>query len=220
MNFHLRGVLDAHTLQVVRTQLGTAQFADGSRTAGWHARPVKLNEQATHDAAAQRVLQSLAQHSVFGAAALPLRLRNPLFSRYRPGMSYGLHVDDPLMGTPNPLRTDLAITVFLSEPDSYDGGELVIEAPPGTQAYKLPAGDAILYPANTLHRVAEVTRGERVAAVLWAQSHVRDPAQREILFDLDQVRRSVWDQAGQKHTPDFERLAKTYANLLRLWAET
>lgn len=219
MNFHLRGVLDAAALQTLRDLLGTASYVEGTRTAGWHARPVKRNEQTSHDAAAQRVMLALGQHAVFGAAAIPLRLRPPLFSRYRPGMSYGLHVDDALMGKPHPLRTDIAITLFLSDPADYDGGELVIETATGAQAFKLPAGDAILYPANTLHRVAEVTRGERHAAVLWVQSHVRDPAQREILFDLDQVRRSVWEQAGQTRTPDFERLVKTYSNLLRLWAE-
>lgn len=219
MNIHLSGVLDAEQLQSLRALLDGASFADGAGTAGWHARSVKRNEQATHDAAAQRVLQALGRHPVFGPAALPMRLRTPLFSRYRSGMSYGPHVDDPLMGKPNPIRTDLALTLFLSEPDSYDGGELMVESQGGEQAYKLPAGDAILYAANTVHRVAEVTRGERVAAVMWMQSHVRDAAQREILFDLDQVRRNVWEQAGNARTPDFDRLAKTHANLLRLWAE-
>lgn len=219
MNFQLAGVLDTENLRALRALLASAQYADGATTAGWHARPVKHNEQAAHDAAAQRVMQALSRHAQFNAVALPLRLRAPMFSRYRAGMSYGLHVDDALMGGAHPLRTDIAITLFLSDPADYDGGELVIESAAGEPRIKLPAGDAILYPANTLHRVAEVTRGERHAAVLWVQSHVRDPARREILYDLDQVRRSLWEQAGQKRTPDFERLAKTYSNLLRLWAE-
>jgi PKHD-type hydroxylase len=219
MNFHLPTVLDTESLRALRALLTSAQYADGASTAGWHARPVKRNEQALHDAAAQRVMQALGKHPLFNAAALPMRLRAPIFSRYRPGMSYGLHVDDALMGGANPVRTDLALTLFLSDPADYDGGELVIESGGLAQGWKLPAGDAILYPANTLHRVAEVTRGERHAAILWVQSHVRDPAHREILFDLDQVRRSLWEQAGHKRTPDFERLAKTYSNLLRQWAE-
>jgi PKHD-type hydroxylase len=122
-------------------------------------------------------MQALGKHPLFNAAALPMRLRAPIFSRYRPGMSYGLHVDDALMGGANPVRTDLALTLFLSDPADYDGGELVIESGGLAQGWKLPAGDAILYPANTLHRVAEVTRGERHAAILWVQSHVRGPPQ-------------------------------------------
>lgn len=200
--------------------LATADFSDGARTAGWNARPVKHNLQATHDAAAQLVQQALNRHPLFRTAVFPSRLRAPLFSRYLPGMSYGTHIDNPLMGTTTPLRADLAVTLFLSEPADYEGGELVLDTHSGTQAYKLEAGQALVYPATTLHRVAEVTRGERLAAVLWVQSLVRDAAQREILFDVDTVRRSLWQQAGEVSTPEFELLSKTHANLLRAWAET
>lgn len=222
MNLCLAGVLDADTLQAVRTALSDAAFSDGSGTAGWHAAQVKHNLQATDEAAAQRIQQALMAHALFRAAALPARLRTPLFSRYTAGMAYGRHMDDALMavsGGQGALRADLAVTVFLSEPASYDGGELVIEGHGGTSAYKLDAGQAIVYPATTLHRVAEVTRGERLAAVLWVQSLVRDAAQREVLFDLDTARRGLWDKAGRTATPEFDLVTKTYANLLRAWSE-
>ena len=219
MNICLAGVLDAEGLQSVRTALSQASFADGSSTAGWHAAKVKQNLQATHDAASQRIHQALMRHPLFRSAVQPSKLRTPLFSRYLPGMSYGRHVDDAMMGGANPIRTDLAITVFLSDPATYDGGELVIESHAGEVSYKLDAGQAIVSPATTLHRVAEVTRGERLAAVLWVQSLVRDPARREILFDLDSTRRSLWERAGKAQTPEFDLLSKTYANLLRMWAE-
>lgn len=220
MNLCLSEVLEPATLATVRAQLEQATFVDGAATAGWHARGVKLNLQTTDEAAAQQVHQALLRHPVFSAATLPRRIRSPLFSRYTAGMSYGTHVDDALMGAVDSLRTDLAVTVFLSDPASYDGGELVIDSHSGTQAYKLAAGDAIAYPATQLHRVAEVTRGERLAAVLWVQSRVRDPAQREILFDLDTARRGIWDKNGRRHTAEFDLLAKTYSNLLRAWADS
>lgn len=219
MNLCLSGVLDAPTLQSVRGTLAQAPFGDGAATAGWHARPLKHNLQTRNEAAAQQVQQSLLRHPVFRACTLPHRLSQPTFSRYLPGMSYGRHVDDALMSSQSPLRSDLSVTLFLSDPADYDGGELVIESPSGEQACKLPAGQALVYPSTRLHRVSEVTRGERLAAILWVQSLVRDPAQREILFDLDTVRRSVWDQAGKAHSTEFDLLAKTYANLLRAWAE-
>lgn len=222
MNLCLAGVLDADALHAVRVALAGASFAGGSDTAGWHATKVKHNLQATHDVAAQRVLQALMAHPLFRAAALPARLRTPIFSRYTPGMGYGRHMDDALMavgGGQSALRADLAVTLFLSDPASYDGGELVIEGPGGTSAYKLEAGQAIVYPATTLHRVDVVSRGERLAAVLWVQSLVRDAAQREILFDLDTARRGLWDKSGQTATPEFDLVTKTYANLLRAWSE-
>ena len=222
MNLCLAGVLNADALHAVRAAMAGASFSDGGSTAGWHAGKVKHNLQATHDVAAQRVQHALMAHPLFRSAALPARLRAPLFSRYQPGMSYGPHMDDALMsagGGQGALRADLAVTVFLSDPESYDGGELVIESAGGTTAYKLEAGQAIVYPATTLHRVAEITRGERLAAVLWVQSLVRDAAQREILFDLDTARRGLWDKAGQTATAEFDLVSKTYANLLRAWSE-
>lgn len=222
MNLCLAGVLDAEALHAVRSALAGAAFADGRYTAGWHASKVKHNLQASHDGAAQRVHQALMAHELFHAAALPARVRMPMFSRYTTGMGYGRHMDDALMAAGDgqgALRADIAVTVFLSDPTSYDGGELVIEGAGGTTAYKLDAGQAIVYPATTLHHVAEVTGGERLAAVLWVQSLVRDAARREILFDLDTARRGLWDQAQQAATPEFDLVTKTYANLLRAWSE-
>lgn len=140
-----------------------------------------------------------------------------MLSRYHPGMTYGVHVDDALMGATEPVRTDIATTIFLSRPEDYDGGELVIEGTGGDAEYKLPAGAAIFYPATSLHRVAPVGRGSRLAAVTWIQSLVREADRREMLFDLDSARRTLFEQTGK--TREVDLLSKTYANLLRLWAE-
>jgi len=219
-------LLDPDILGKVRGLLTRARFSDGRATAGWHARLVKDNEQAeaSHPAvreAATLVSAALLGNEVFRAAALPRRLRPVLFARYGAGRAYGAHVDDALMGLNDPagpLRTDVAVTVFLAPPEAYDGGELVVETTAGEQAFKLEAGDAITYPATTLHRVAPVTRGERSVAVTWAQSLVRDPAAREVLFDLDAARRAVFEREGKGMA--FDLIAKSHANLLRRWAET
>ena len=221
----IAGVLDPGLLASVRGLLGGARFVDGAATAGWHARLVKDNEQAaTEQDAVQEagalVTAALLAHPVFRAAALPRRLRPVLFARYGEGRTYGAHVDDALMGLDDPvgpLRTDVAVTVFLGPAADYDGGELVVEAGGGEQAFKLGAGDAVAYPATTLHRVAPVTRGERLVAVTWAQSLVRDPAAREILFDLDAARRAVFEREGKGAA--FDLVSKSHANLLRRWAE-
>jgi len=217
----LAGVLDPARLAAVREHLAAARFADGAATAGWHARGVKLNEQAVGADPATRAARSLVAealrgHPVFAAGLLPLRVLPALFSRYGIGQGYGAHVDDALMGDDPPLRTDLAVTVFLSAPDDYAGGELVLDSTAGEQSFKLAAGDAVAYPATSLHRVAPVTAGVRLAAVTWAQSLVRDAAQRELLFDLDTARREVLAREGKSAT--FDRLARSYANLLRMWA--
>lgn len=227
----ISNVLDATALGKVRAHLGRSAFGEGVRTAGWHARAVKDNEQADPldpdaRAAAELVAAALVRHEVFRSAVLPLRLRPPLLARYAPGRSYGAHTDDALMGAgdpadaraPAPVRTDVAVTVFLSDLAEYDGGGLVVETTAGEQEFRLGAGDAVAYPAGTLHRVVPVTRGERLAAVTWAQSLVRDPAAREILFDLDAARRDVFGREGKSRT--FDLLTKSHAGLLRRWAET
>jgi PKHD-type hydroxylase len=137
-----------------------------------------------------------------------------MFSRYDPGMRYGAHVDDAIM---HGMRADVAFTLFVSDQQSYDGGELVLDTAAGEDAIKLPAGALVAYPATSLHRVAEVTRGTRLAAVGWARSFVRDPAQRELLFDLDTARRKLFAQQGS--TAEFDLLSKSLANLMRMWAE-
>lgn len=196
-----------------------ARYRDGAETAGWHARAVKHNRQAEPADVAEAaaiVAAALQAHPVFQSAVLPQRLSPILFNRYAPGMDYGPHVDDAVMGTPR-LRSDVSFTLFLDDPAGYEGGELVIDSAGGEESVKLAAGACVVYPATHLHRVAPVVRGTRHAAVGWAQSLVRDAAAREILFDLDTARRAVFERLGKSET--FDRLAKTYANLLRRWAE-
>ena len=214
-------VLDETQIAGLRHRLEGQAFVNGAATAGWHAKLVKHNRQAgagpeTRELQAE-VGTVLARHELFQIACRPRRLRPVLFSRYEPGMEYGSHVDDAIMGGQEPIRSDLSFTLFLSAPDAYDGGELVIEGSAGEQAFKLPAGSLVLYPSSTLHRVAPVTRGERLAAVSWVQSQVRDPACREILFDLDTARRTLFQREGKSR--EFDLLSKSLANLLRLWAE-
>lgn len=215
----LADILPADRLTALVDRLKTARFIDGKATAGWNAAGVKENQQASDPGVAQLAAEietALRQHPVFALAARPKRLHPILFARYAPGMTYGYHVDDPLMGDP-PLRTDLALTLFLSDPETYDGGDLIIDQPGGEQAYKLPFGAAVLYPATTLHQVAPVTRGVRLVAITWIQSLIRDPGQREILFDLDTARRMLFARDGKSR--EFDLLSKSFANLLRLWAE-
>jgi PKHD-type hydroxylase len=203
--------------EIVST-LSRMRFEDGRATAGRSARLVKDNEQAragpTLDLLRGRVAAALLRHELFALAVRPKALVPLVFSRYGVGQLYGTHVDNPLM---NGLRTDVSFTLFLAPPESYDGGELVIESAAGEDDIKLPAGHLVLYPSTSLHRVAPVTRGERLVAVGWAQSYLRDPARRELLFDLDIARRNLFAQHGK--TPDHDLLAKTSANLMRLWAD-
>lgn len=216
-------VIPAELVTRIRATLEASEFRNGRETAGWHARTVKDNQQANgrepHIAELREAIAAeLSRHTLFQIAARPRRMKPLMFSRYQEGMSYGNHVDDAVMGTPQgPMRTDLSFTLFLNDPERYDGGELLIDATAGEQRYKLPAGALILYPSSTLHRVEPVTRGERLAAVGWAQSQVRDPQQREILFDLDTTRRQIFEESGKTQT--FDMLSKSVANLMRMWAE-
>lgn len=193
-------------------------FQDGKATAGWAAREVKENEQLTGGAEMDTVRtitrKALQAHPLYTAFAQPKAITRMLVSRYREGMAYGTHVDDAVMGG---RRTDLSFTLFLAEPDSYQGGELVIEDMGGESAIKLGAGDAVIYPTGALHRVNAVTAGERLAVVGWIRSLVRRADQREILFDLDLTSRALFEKDGK--TALYDRLAKTRSNLLRMWAE-
>ncbi len=216
----LENVLDANDLKQLRVMLSEASYQDGGLTAGWNAKPAKNNEQTSHAPAAKLLNEKINSHPIFRAAALPRRMKPPLFSRYTTGMAYKNHVDNGVMSGNPPLRADLAMTVFVSSPSDYKGGELTLESHEGTRSYKLGAGQAVLYPATSIHRVEEVTSGERHVAVTWVQSLVRSPAQREILFDIDSVRRQLWEQADSTATHEFELLSKSYSNLLRAWAET
>lgn len=217
-------VLDPPGLAQVRDCLAGGVYVDGVLSSGWASRLVKRNEQLGAGPAAERarelVIAALGSNGVFAAAALPRRFAPPVFARYTPGMAFGTHMDNALMGGgpgQERLRSDISVTLFLSEPEDYDGGELVMETSGGEAEYKLAAGSAVAYPTTVLHRVNPVTRGTREVAVTWAQSLVRSPDRREILFDLERVSRTLFEQGGK--TAEFDLLNKTSANLLRMWVE-
>jgi len=218
MLLRIGGILSEHEVGAIVHALEQAGFEDGRRTAGWHAREVKRNEQATPspvlDGVLAKVREALLAHEVFMAAARPKSFVKLLVSRYAPGMTYGTHVDDALM---DGRRTDLSFTLFLSDPASYDGGALVIEDTLENRSIRLNAGELILYPSGALHNVEPVTRGTRLAIVGWLRSYLRDPAQREILFDLELALREMFERDGKSGL--FDRLVKTRTNLLRLWAD-
>jgi PKHD-type hydroxylase len=214
----LSGVLEAEDVGRVRRELEGAVWRDGKATAGPAAREVKYNLQAKGVAAlAEFVEAALKRHPMFEIAARPKRFSGVMFSRYEPGMSYGPHTDDALMGGDGErVRADLAFTLFLSDPADYEGGALTIATSGAEQAVRLDAGSAILYPAGTIHHVAPVVRGERLAAVGWVQSLVRDATAREILFDLSVARGRLAPSAMRE---DVLLLDKAISNLLRMWGE-
>ena len=223
MLLRIPSVLDRSELDMVRRMLAGAPFVDGKLSAGQVAKRVKHNQEVDRRARELEqlnnlVMGKLVQHPVYRSAALPLRVAAPYYARYTPGMQYGDHVDDPVMGADGVLyRSDVSITIFLGDPAGYDGGELVINTPFGEQQVKLPAGDAVMYPSSSLHRVAEVTHGERLVAVTWLQSLVRDPARRELLHELNSVRERML--ANTPETEDAKLINKTYVNLVRMWGE-
>jgi PKHD-type hydroxylase len=217
----LHEVLSADELSTVRERLEAAEWRDGKETAGWAAKHVKSNDQATGPElqdTRQIVRNALFRNELFMKAAFIKRHSKIMFSRYRSEQNYGLHVDDPLMGaTPEILRSDLSVTLFLSDSSSYEGGELVISPMGIERSVKLAAGDAILYPTSSLHRVTPVVKGERLAAVLWIQSTVRDVGERQILFDLSSASREIFEKDGK--TALFDLISNSYSNLLRKWAD-
>ena len=195
------------------------RFVDGAATAGFAARLVKNNRQAEGSDRSLGTIRKLVAERVLGnevfrLAVRPKALSPVLFSRYEKGMRYGSHVDDALM---DGMRTDVSFTLFLSEPESYGGGELAIEGVSGEETFKLDAGTLVAYSATSLHHVSEVTRGARLAAVGWVRSFVRDPARRELLFDLDSARRQMFAREGK--STEFDLVSKSLANLLRMWVE-
>ncbi len=219
----VHNVLTKDELVSIRKLLDGARFSDGRLSAGLTARKVKKNEELPasdqlHQQLNHIVMNRLLQHPVFQSAVLPHRVATPFYARYTEGMEYGNHVDDPVMGPMNArYRTDVSMTLFLNEPDEYDGGETVIHTQTGEQKIKLKAGDAVTYPSGSLHHVAKVTRGTRLVAVSWIQSMIRDPAQRELLFNLHKTRENL-----QKKYPDDEEVVKidhAYINLVRMWSE-
>jgi len=223
MLLRLEGVLTPDQLQGAREILTKVKFVDGKASAGLAAARVKNNQEAERGAQDlarldDLVMGDLVRHPVYRAGALPLKVAAPFYARYVPGMRYGDHVDDPIMGGAAGLyRTDIAITIFLNDPGDYDGGELVIHTAFGENKMKLPAGDAVMYPASSRHRVAEVTRGERLVAVTWVQSLVRDPARRELLYGLNLAREKLLADAPQAE--ETAQVNAAYVNLVRMWSE-
>jgi len=215
----LADVLTPQDLTAVREGLDAVAFQDGRKTAGGDARKVKANRQAdSADPKVQPLLdfvgKAIARHPVFAAYARPARPLRLMFNRYGPGETYGLHVDDPLMGTgPARLRTDLSLTLFLDDPDAYEGGAMLIDGLDGEREIRLPAGSMVVYATGALHQVTPVTGGMRTACVGWVQSLIRRGEEREILFDLSQVR------TGMKPGPERLLLDKSIAQLIRLWGE-
>jgi len=216
-------VLTPDELRMLQGELVTASFVDGSSTAGWSAREVKKNLQV--DAGNDRLPQlreivrnAFLRNGLLQTALLPAAMTQVLFNRYDVGMQYGPHVDAAVMGgMGGAVRSDVAITLFLSDPNSYVGGELVVQSQGMGAEFKLEAGSAIAYPANSLHHVAPVTQGTRHAAIIWVQSQVRDPARRELLWDLDNAKRQIFGREGKSAT--FDAVSKSHANLLRMWTD-
>lgn len=216
-------VLNKEDISVIADLMATANFHEGTASAGSEAIRVKNNhEMFVSDAEMQRlnnlVMGKLIQNPTYIAAAFAKRIATPFYAKYTEGMHYGNHVDDPVMGPANQrYRTDVSITIFLNDPEAYDGGELIISTAFGEQKVKLNAGDAVMYPSSSTHQVAEVTRGERLVAVTWLQSTVRDPAKREILYNLSQARESLI--ASMPGSNELELLSNSYVNLLRMWSD-
>ena len=217
-------VLTKDEVAQVRALIDGAPWIDGNATSGHQSALAKRNAQLPEDSAAAReagriVLDALSRHPLFVAAALPAKIYPPLFSRYETSDLFKTHVDNAVrLQGPLRVRSDLSATLFLGDPDSYDGGELTIEGRFGVQSVKLPAGHVILYPASSLHRVEPITRGSRIASFFWIQSMVRDTDARQILFDLDSAVQSVAADKGHGDRAVIE-LTGVYHNLLRRWAE-
>ena len=213
--------LSEDELALARDVMKESTFVDGARTAGYRARRVKNNEQVSWSQSVVRefqdhMLERIHSHPRMSAICLPRRVSRPLVSRSREGMGYGLHVDDAQIGESGEKnRSDISMTLFLSHPDEYEGGELEILTPYGASAFKLPAGQAIAYPSRFLHQVRTVTSGERVVAICWMESHVRDEQEREILAELDAVCRKLHGLAPD--APETDLAFKARANLLRRW---
>jgi PKHD-type hydroxylase len=225
MVVRVASLLDSESLARIWQWLQAAEWRDGRATAGFQSAQVKRNlqlDQADQAACKARelIVHALERNELFLSAALPHHLYPPLFNRYEPGMNFGAHVDNAVRqipGTPNRLRTDVSATVFLSRPEDYDGGELVIEDTYGTHEVKLAAGDLIVYPAGSLHRVNAVRRGVRLAAFFWMQSMVRDDGARTLLFELDASIRALTRTDADRDA--LLKLTACYHNLIRRWSD-
>lgn len=220
-------VLNRDQLVQARAQLDAAQWIDGSTTAGYQSARVKKNIQLPEDSTVARqvgdmILAALANQPAFIGAALPCKIFPPLFNCYQSGHTFGEHIDNAIRyvkGTPVKVRTDLSVTLFLCEPEEYDGGELIIQDTYGEHAVKLAAGDMVLYPSTSLHRVTPVTRGQRLCSFFWLQSMVAREDQRRVLFDMDTALQHL-RQSHSDEEPALIKLTGVYHNLLRQWAQT
>ena len=227
MMIEIPQVLDADAVARVRAIIDAGEWADGNMTSGHQSALAKRNRQLPEDSAAAReagaiVLEALGRSPLFIAAALPLKIFPPLFNSYEGGERFDIHVDNAVRmkrGTDFRIRSDLSITLFLEDPDAYDGGALIAEDQFGAQAVKLPAGHAILYPSSSLHRVEPVTRGRRVASFFWIQSMIRDNEARRTLFELDTAIQTIAQDRGQDDRSIIQ-LTGVYHNLLRRWADS
>lgn len=223
----IENVLSRKAAADLRERIAAADWIDGNATSGKGAASVKRNRQLPEEAqstqAAQQVVSAaLMDNAAFLSAALPHTVFPPLFNRYGPGEEFGFHVDNAIRfhgGTGARIRTDLSCTLFLTDPEDYEGGELEIEGNFGSALYKLPAGHALLYPSTSLHRVREVTRGERISCFFWLQSLVSDHSARELLYDLDQTVQALSAERGGNDEKVL-RLTAIYHNLVRRWAES
>jgi PKHD-type hydroxylase len=225
MLLHIDSVLTAAEAANFRAALEEAEWVDGRVTAGYQSARTKHNMQLPEDhpfarELSDRLVTLLQQNPLFMGAALPLKVFPPLFNRYEGGQAFGTHVDNAIRqvrGTGHRIRTDLSATLFLTNPEDYDGGELIIEDTYGTQSVKLPAGHMVLYPSTSLHHVRPVTRGARISSFFWIQSMIRDDGQRTLLFDLDMA---IQRLAGESPDhPSAVQLTGIYHNLIRMWAE-
>ena len=215
-------LLNAEQLEALCSVLRQGQFIDGRLSAGRDADPHKNNLELKADAERFEalnnvVMTALVQHPLYLQAAMPAKISAPIYARYLTGMEYGNHIDDPIMGAPGAsYRSDISVTIFLNSPKEYEGGELCIDSSPDGGEYKLPAGCALLYPSTRYHAVRPVSAGERLVAVTWVQSFIRQAEQREILLQLDQARAAL---ASDNASPTYQKINLCYANLFRMWAE-
>ena len=221
MLVHIKHILGSKEINNISGLLKNANFRDGKLSAGMSAQQVKNNlEVADEDIISSLnniVMNNVVRHPDYQQAALPHRIAAPFYARYEMGMEYGEHIDDPIMGIGDRYRSDLAMTIFLNSPDEYDGGELIIQTPYGEHSIKSNAGDAVLYPASTRHRVAKVIKGVRIVAVTWIQSVIRDNEQRNLLYQLSKTREKMLRKNPQ--SDDSKRIDNTYVNLIRMWSE-
>lgn len=225
MLLHIPNVLNPEELSAIQKIMREADWVDGKVTAGTQSEQVKNNLQLAEDSEAAEsarkiVLKALSRNALFFSAVLPKKIYPPLFNQYSGGMNFGNHIDNAVRthaATGNHVRTDVSSTLFLSEPDSYEGGELVVEDTYGQQMVKLPAGDMVVYPGTSLHHVRPVSQGARIASFFWTQSMIRDDAQRTLLFDMDAAISTLRQQHGDSAA--VVRLTGNYHNLIRMWAD-